>query len=217
LSEANHAASAYKHHNGPRRTGAPGGAGSAAGAMRGPSPWWEIEPMDKNFMEFWGNFLLTAAKGQQQLEDMTTWVNRGFKDFDEMTGLFRKSYGLDRLKDAPSDEASNAWTQAEESFKKSWGDYMALFGVVPRDQYLDLVRKYEELKERAASQEETIHHLRILLSEGKNPRYDHDAAARQFDEVIKKQGEQIQKLMDNFGQIFKKEPAAPEEGGEETP
>jgi len=27
--------------------------------------------MDRHFLEFWGNFLIKAAKGQKQLEDMS--------------------------------------------------------------------------------------------------------------------------------------------------
>ncbi len=171
--------------------------------------------MDRNFMEFWGNFLLNAAKGQKQLEDMTGWFRRGVKEFDGMSELFGKAYGLDRLKEENSDENSKAWKQAEESFRKSWNDCMVLFGMVPRVEYLALVRKYEGLKEKAASQEETIGRLRMLLSEGKGLQYDYEGANKQFEGVIQKQGEQIRKLMDDFGRMFKEEPS-PGEGGEEN-
>ena len=58
--------------------------------------------MDKNFLEFWGNFFINAAKGQQQLEDMGQWMSQGFKGFEELTAMFRKCYGLDQLSpDAP--------------------------------------------------------------------------------------------------------------------
>ena len=53
--------------------------------------------MDRQFLEFWGNFLLSAAKSQKQLEDMTEWMKGGLKGFEELTSLFRKIYGLGRL------------------------------------------------------------------------------------------------------------------------
>jgi len=53
--------------------------------------------MDRQFLEFWGNFLLNAANGQKQLEDMTHWMKKGFSGFDELTDMFQRFYGLDGL------------------------------------------------------------------------------------------------------------------------
>jgi hypothetical protein len=54
-------------------------------------------------LEFWGNFLINAAKGQKQLEDMSKWMQQGFEGFDELTGMFKKFYGLEHMeKDTPA-------------------------------------------------------------------------------------------------------------------
>lgn len=158
--------------------------------------------MDKQFLEFWGNSMLAAAKSQRQLEEMAAWTQQGFKGFEEMTALFLKTYGLsDFAKGSP--DCITAWKKAEEDFKQSFKDYMGMFGLVPKNEQLELVKKYEELKEKFASQEETIKHLRMLLSESTKLK-DQGELAKQFDDLITKQNDQFQYLMDNFSKAFKK-------------
>jgi hypothetical protein len=157
--------------------------------------------MDREFLEFWGNFMLNAAKSQKQLEDMKEWMKGGFSGFDEFTSLFQKIYGLNEV-EKESPDYLKMWTGAQENFTKSFKDYLSLLGVVPRDEYLALVKKYEELKEKVASQEETIKHLRMLLSGVKPEEYQEITGT--FEELAKKQGEQFQKLVDSFGQSLKK-------------
>jgi hypothetical protein len=157
--------------------------------------------MDKNFLEFWGNLLLNAARGQKQLEDLGEWMHQGLKGFEDITALFRKIYGLEKSGELRPDYLE-LWNRAGEDFNKSYKDYLNLLGVVPREEYLALVKKYEELKEKAASQEETIQHLRMLLSDVKGAGYE--KVTGQFDDLLKNQSEQFQKLMNNFERVFTK-------------
>ena len=150
--------------------------------------------MDRQFMEFWGNFLLNAARSQKQLEDMTEWMKGGFTGFEELTSLFQKVYGLEKV-EKESPDYMKMWAGAQENFTKS-------FKVVPIDEHLALVRKYEELKEKAASQEETIKHLRMLFTESKKEEFQEFSG--HFEELAKRQGEQFQKLMESFAQLAKK-------------
>jgi hypothetical protein len=46
--------------------------------------------MDSQFLEFWGNYLLAAAKGQKQLEDLNQWIRQGFSGFEELTAMLKK-------------------------------------------------------------------------------------------------------------------------------
>ena len=106
--------------------------------------------MDRHFLEFWGNFLINVAKGQKQMEDIAKWMQQGFEGFDELTGMFKKFYGLEHMeKDTPA--YIETWKKASEDFIKSFKEYLCLMGVVP--------------KEKVVSQEETIKHLRMLLNE----------------------------------------------------
>jgi len=158
--------------------------------------------VDKQFLEFWGNFLINAAKGQRQLEDMSKWINQGLEGFDELTAMFTKFYGLEHMeKDSPDYMAT--WKKASEDFSKSFKDYLLLMGVVPKDKHLTLVKKYEQLKEKVASQEETIKHLRMLLN-AKKAQAQGDIA-KEFQDLIEKQSEQFQETMETFGRLFKKD------------
>jgi len=154
--------------------------------------------MDSQFLKFWGESFLNAAKGQKAMEDMAAWMRHGFTGFEEMTALFQKIYGLDQVaKESP--DYFKMWKKAQEDFKNSFTDYLTLFGGVPRDEHTELVKKYEELKEKAASQEETIKHLQMLLSHAKT-----EEVAGQLENLVQKQAEQFKKIMESFGRSFKK-------------
>jgi tetratricopeptide (TPR) repeat protein len=162
----------------------------------------EKDVMDRQFLEFWGNFLINAAKGQKQMEDMSKWMQQGFKGFDELTGMFKKFYGLEHMeKDTPA--YMETWKQASENFQKSYKDYLRMMGIVPKDEHLELVRKYEELKKKVAVHEETIKHLRILLEEKRAE--TQGEFVKGFREILEKQGEQFQETMETMGSFFKKD------------
>ena len=158
--------------------------------------------MDTHFLEFWGNFLINAAKGQKQLEDMSKWMQQGFEGFDELTAMFTKFYGLEHMgKDSPDYMAT--WKKASEDFIKSFKEYLSLMGVVPKEEHLALVKKYEELKEKVASQEETIKHLRMLL--GEKMAGTQGDVVKGFQEIIEKQSKEFQETMETFDRFFKKD------------
>jgi hypothetical protein len=158
--------------------------------------------MERNFLEFWGNLLINAAKQQKQMEDLAQWMQQGFKGFDEWTAMFNKFYGLEHLKkDTPA--YMESWEAASERFFNSFKNYLDLMGMVPKNEHLALVKKYEELKEKVADQEETIHHLRMLLE--KRRAESQDEMVQGFQALIDKQSKQFQQTMETFGSFFKKE------------
>ena len=158
--------------------------------------------MDRHFLEFWGNFLINAAKGQKQMEDISKWMQQGFEGFDELTGMFKKFYGLEHMeKDTPA--YMETWEKASEKFQESFKDYLRLMGLVPKDEHLTLVNKYEELKDKVAAHEETINNLRMLLREKKAE--TQGELVKGFQEILEKQSEQFQETMETFGRFFKKD------------
>jgi uncharacterized coiled-coil protein SlyX len=157
--------------------------------------------MDRHFLEFWGSFLLQAAKGQKQLEDLAKWSKRGFSNFGDFTTLFRQAYGLDQPEQENPDY-QEIWRKAEKDFRASFQDYLSLLGAVPREEYVELARKYEKLEEKLAEQEETIKHLRQLLSD---KGLDSAVVSLEFQKLVQKQGETFQELMKDFGEAFEKE------------
>jgi len=160
-----------------------------------------VRRIDKQFLEFWGYFMINAAKGQGQLEEMAKWMGQGFSGFENLTAMFGKFYGLDRLP-ADTPDYLKAWKEAAENFQKSFKDYLSLMGVVPRDEHLKLVKKYEDMKKRVADQEETIKNLRMLLDARGTA--DQAEVVKSFQDLMNKQSEQFQELTDSFGQFFKK-------------
>jgi hypothetical protein len=158
--------------------------------------------MDKHFLEFWGIFLINTAKEQKRMEDLSKWMQQGFKGFDDLTEMFKKLYGLEHMEqDTPA--YMDAWEKASENFLNSYKDYLNLMGMVSKDEHLTLIKKYEELKEKAASQEETINHLRLLLEEKKTE--SQEELVQGFQDLIEKQSKQFQETMETFGSFFKKE------------
>ncbi len=155
--------------------------------------------MDKKFLEFWGTFLLNAAKGQEQLEDMTQWFREGFKGVEQQMSLFRKCYGLDREPES-SPNYMEMWSKAASDFQNSYQEVLGLMALVPKEEYLTLAEKYEALKETLASQDETIRHLKIKGTAGD---IDQGAVVKGFEALMKNQADQFQKVMKSFGQLYK--------------
>jgi hypothetical protein len=148
-------------------------------------------PMDSQFLEFWGQYLLAAAKGQKQLEDLNQWICRGFSGFEELTAMFKQFYGLERPPDENSDSAK-AWENAVAGFRDSFNAYLDLMGVVPRDKYLALEQKCITLQNEVADQEETIKLLRSLLTE--EGTYQGETV-KVFQDLVNKQSEAFETLM----------------------
>ena len=153
--------------------------------------------MDRHFLEFWGHLMLNAAKGQKQLEEMTQWVNQGYGHpaFKTMTDLFAKFYGM-TLPRQPQDEA---WREALKTFQKSFDDYLALMGMVSKTEHLALQKKYDQLKAKCDKQEETIAHLRKLLSAGGASQ---ESLVKGFEDIVASQTQQLQNLMESSKRYF---------------
>jgi DnaJ-domain-containing protein 1 len=115
--------------------------------------------------------------------------------------MFRKCYGLEGLAlDSP--DYPKAWEKASENFKTSFNDWLAFMKVLPKREHMALEKKYEALKEKVATQDETIRYLRNLLSEKNVP---YTAAVQNFTEMMEKQAQQFHDLMESAGKGFKKE------------
>jgi hypothetical protein len=157
--------------------------------------------VDKKFLEFWGNFLIGVAQGQQRLEDLTRFLQGDFTQTETLTNIFFKAYGLENLKDQDTD-FQKLWEQSRQEFQVSRRAYLSLLGGVPREDYAELEQRYEELQARATDQEEIIQQLRSLL-EGKG--LDYGAVTRNFQELIRKQTETVQDFFSGLTELQKKD------------
>jgi DNA repair exonuclease SbcCD ATPase subunit len=157
--------------------------------------------MDRQFLEFWGNYLLAAARGQKQLEDLNQWISQGFSGFEELTAMFQKFYGL-KHPDRENTDSAKAWQSATSDFREAFKAYLNLMGVVSKDEYQALARKNAKLQEKVAEQADTIKRLRELLAE--KGTYQGETV-KVFQDLVKKQGDSFEKLMRNIAADSKDE------------
>jgi uncharacterized coiled-coil protein SlyX len=149
--------------------------------------------MDSQFLEFWGNFFLSAAKGQKQVEDAARWMSQGLKasGFVDLADMFGRAYGL-KTTDTVSASEQGLWEAAARQFNRSFNEYMALMGLVSGDAHRRLQEKCDALEKKCAEQEETISHLRKLLGADKS---SHEEAVKKFQAILEKQSSQFQDLV----------------------
>ena len=154
--------------------------------------------MDRKFLEFWGNFLLGAAKGQEQVETQGRLASEGARTFEQQLALFQKFYGLDKKPD-PSSPYAEMWTKAAADFMKSYQEFMGLMGMVPRDDFEALSRENEALKKKVEDLEESLRR-----GEKRPGGKDMDPAevVKGFEGLMKKQAEQFRALMSAYGKLY---------------
>ena len=140
--------------------------------------------MDKHFLEFWGNFLISVAQGQQQLEDLTRFLQGDFAPSGNLAKIFFQAYGLENLEDKKPDFQSQ-WEKSIRDFRESYRAYLHLLDAVPREDY-------EALQAKVAEQEDTIMQLRLVLEE---KGLDYSAATRSFQELLRKQAQTFQDFL----------------------
>lgn len=156
--------------------------------------------MDKYFLEFIGNCFISAAKGQKYMEDLEKWMGgRGLDGFDDLFEMFKKFYGLERLKDTAPDYPET-WEKFIKDFKKLFGDYLSFFSTASFEEHLSLVNKYEALKKKADEQEKTIKRLQSRSYESLTGQ---EKIAENLQSLIDDQTDQFKKMMDSFGQFAK--------------
>ena len=154
--------------------------------------------MDRKFLEFWGNFLLNAAKGQEQAENFSRLVQDGFKTFEQQLSLFQKLYGLDKKPD-PSSSYAEMWAKAASDFSQSYQEFIGLMGVVTRDDYDTLSREHEALKKKYTALEDQLRRSRSKTGTGER---DPLEVVKGFEGLMKKQAEQFQALMASYGKLY---------------
>lgn len=120
--------------------------------------------MNRQFYEFWGTFFSNAARGQQQLDDMTAWMKQGFAGMGALSELFRRSYGLKTPFPGAAGESAS-WQEAIASFQQSFSQIAAQWGWVSQADHQQVIDRCEALKKKVGDQQATITQLRGLLAQ----------------------------------------------------
>ena len=154
--------------------------------------------MDANFLEFWGNLLISLTRGQKQIDDMIRWVRQSFPGADDLTNLFRKTYGLNQPAQAPTGQAE-LWKETRATFQQSYGEYLKLLDVVPRADYEKLEKENDSLKRKIVELEGVVGNLRALLA-GKIQTVP-GAAVDEFQTGFLNYLEKLQQLISSFADV----------------
>lgn len=158
--------------------------------------------MDKQFLEFLGNFFINTAKGQRQMEEMARWMGLDFGEADGLTEMFRKMYGLEGI--APnSPDYAKAWEKASDRFRESFDKWIDSMDLTPKSKYLALKEKCDALEKELKKKDRAIERLEALLA-GKG--IPHAEAVLGFADLMEKQTTQFQELMEDMGKAFKPKP-----------
>lgn len=160
--------------------------------------------MDKNFLEFWGNLLISIAQGQKQEEDMTRWLKQGFTGVDSLMAPFKKIYGLDQVSPSTA-KYEELWNKQLKSFQDSFQEYLKLLDVVPRRDYEKVQEENQALKKQILEMEKAIKDLRMLVAEKMGS--SASEAVRGFQDLIFSQMDRFQELLRSVGGLSKDEPS----------
>ncbi|MDM8555377.1 hypothetical protein QUF75_11650 [Desulfococcaceae bacterium HSG7] len=168
--------------------------------------------MDSKFLEFWGHLMLNAAQGQKQIESFQKWLGKSADGLPAVTSagknteedenfmsVFAKVYGADKLSEGKSSYLQ-IMQNAAGTFQTSFEKYIRLLGAVPRDEHVTLQEKYEALDKKVSEMEKTIALLQAQL--GVKPD-EPEGLTQGIKDLVVKQGEQFQDLMQNFQKLYK--------------
>ncbi len=176
--------------------------------------------MDSKFLEFWGNLMLNAAQGQKQIESFQKWLGKSVNGIPALTfagkktkedkdfmSMFAKVYGADNV----SEEAPSHWQimqNGASTFQNSFEKYIRLLGAVPRDEHVILQEKYEALDKKVSEMEKTIAQLHAQLGVKQT---EPEELTQGIKELVVRQGEQFQEIMQSFQKLYKENGPSPSE------
>jgi uncharacterized protein YukE len=156
--------------------------------------------MDASFLEFWGNLLISIARGQKQLDDMRRWVQHGFPGADDLTNLFGKAYGWNQFPQKPTARGELS-KETFDRFRQSYRGYLELLDVVPRTEYDKLQQENKSLQRKIVELEAVVGNLRAFLAE--KIQGAPGAAMDEFQRTFLKYLENVQQLMISFADVSK--------------
>jgi translation initiation factor 2 alpha subunit (eIF-2alpha) len=159
--------------------------------------------MDKSFLEFWGNLLISIARGQRQMEDMSRWLNQDATGLESLMAPFKKFYGLEQVPPATA-KYEELWSRQFKSFQDSFQEYLKLLDVVPRREYQKVQEENQALKRQIVEMEKAIKDLRMLVAEKMGS--SASEAVKGFQELVFSQMDKFQEMMRSFGGLAKDEP-----------
>jgi hypothetical protein len=159
--------------------------------------------MDKNFLEFWGQFFMNAAQGQQQLENWNKWFTQsmgGENPFLKTMSMF-KPQEIEKPKEA-APEIFEMTKKATDAYKEVFKATLSMFDMISKEDYTKLLNENEQLKEKIAQQQEMIQNVK---KQSNNDSFDQEDVVSNLTEIVTNQTKQFQELMNQIGKYYKKD------------
>jgi len=156
--------------------------------------------MNGQLMEYWGRTMLAALQGQNQMDQMTTWLQRAFQDMTRLNSSFLQLWGMPAAQ-PPQVDFQHQWNRAWEPLLRLQQLSLQWMGMVSPGEYAAQSKKIAQLEEQVQEQARTIQSLQNLMNKsggGNNEMID------QFQKLIDQQSRQFQQLTTSVGEYIKR-------------
>jgi hypothetical protein len=161
--------------------------------------------MDKNFLEFWGQSFLNAARSQQQMEDVSKMLGQNISKENPIMNSILKACGWQKPENASPEEILELTKKATDAYKEFIKAYLVMFDVVSKEDYNDLLKENEGLKEKIVEQENTINNYKNQSGKDNfDQNHDQDEVVNNLSKIVKNQTQQFQELVKQVNQYYKK-------------
>jgi len=154
--------------------------------------------MNKDFLEFWGNFLIQSARGQRQFEELAGSTRSGFEALEEWSAFWNSFYPAQKEHEKRP-EAMEIWEKSMDEFRKSYHEFVKIFGMVSMEEYQELLKKNEALEKKLAEQKKPLPKAR---SAGKRVLDVQREIEKGLQELTEKQAEQFKELMESMRRFY---------------
>ena len=156
--------------------------------------------MDANFLEFFGQMLIQAAKGQRQMDQFSNLMQQGLNatNRSEFSDTFQRLYGLTDIS-KESDQYTGLFQKTQADFIAAYGEFMGLMGLVPEKKYKQLEEEYQALEKKCLAQEKKIAQLEAKLGKSNNPG---DDLTDQLSDLIKQQKSEFNNTIKALSSLF---------------
>ncbi|MFZ2630925.1 MAG: hypothetical protein WA081_12990 [Desulfosalsimonadaceae bacterium] len=152
--------------------------------------------MDDRFYQFWSDVAAKTISGRIRPNEFTDWMRLGGNGPEQLMAMFKKYYGLTSGAD-PMD--STLFESAMANFKKSLTEFYSMLDVVPKQDYLELEKKYLALKRKTEELEIVVTQLKLLF---KTCAPNVEEGIKPLNQMLKSQNEQFLKMMDSLAGFY---------------
>ncbi len=165
--------------------------------------------MYEKFLEYWGNFLVSASKNNQSSQDIVNWISKNkdqlryianwvrqtYSGYEEFKDLFYQTWGIDKESDYIPDFFKN-WKKAEQEFQQNISDFFAVFGAVPMHEHQAVLRENKKLKHQVEELHKKVRNLQQRLEETQIE--DYKKMTEEVNQVITNQNKEFQNMLQSM-------------------